>query len=101
MTTMNKTKVQLCRSLFDYYQATAQWVDDLRDEKLRIAATVETNLEPFTERMDIPVFETGGLLTPPCIEALLPVFYLLEDGQIEGIINIATSDYFGITSLHL
>ena len=101
MMTMNKTKVRISPSLFDYRQAMARHVNDLRDEKLRIAALAETNLEPFTGRMDVPVSETAGLLTPPCIEILLPEFYLQEEGEIEGIIQMITSDFFGIADIYV
>ena len=45
--TMNKTKVQMSRSLLAYRQEMAQLVNDLRDDKLRTAAEVEMDLEPF------------------------------------------------------
>jgi hypothetical protein len=96
---MNNTKVRVPPSLFDYWQEMAQDVNDLRNEKLRIAARTETNLEPFTGEMYISAPEVAGLLTPPWIETLLPDFYLLDDGEIEGIIHIVTSDLFGIASM--
>ncbi len=98
---MNKTKVRLSPSLLGYFQEMTQCVNDIRDEKLRIAASTEINLEPFTDQIDIPVSGSAGLLTPPRIEILLPDFYLLEDGQVEGIIHITTSDFFGIASIHV
>lgn len=97
---MNKTKVRLSPSLLDYCQAMAQDVNDLRDEKLRIAARAELNLEPFRDQMDIPVSDQVGLLMPPQIETLFPQFYL-QDGQIEGIIQFITSDFFGITDIYV
>jgi hypothetical protein len=96
---MNNTKVRVPPSLLDYWQGMAQYVNDLRDEKLRIAARAETGLEPFTGEMDVCAPEVAGLLTPPWIETLFPEFYLGDDGEIEGIIHIVTSDLFGITSM--
>jgi hypothetical protein len=96
---MNNTKVRVPPSLLDYWQEMAQDVNDLRDEKLRIAAQAETNLEPFTGEMYISAPEVAGLLTPPWIETLLPEFYLRDDGEIEGIIHTVTSDLFGIASV--
>jgi hypothetical protein len=96
---MNKTKVKVSSFLLDYQITTAQWVAECREEKLKYAAQVEDDLEPFTGAMDIYAPETPGLLTPPWIETLLPVFYFLEDGEVEGIINISTSDLFGIEQI--
>jgi hypothetical protein len=87
--------------LIDYQQTMAQWIDEARAEKLRIADQAETNLEPCTGEMHISAPEVAGLLTPPWIEYLLPEFYLLEDGEIEGIIHINTSDVFGIVSIYV
>lgn len=97
---MNKTKVRVSPFLHDYCQEMAQRVNDARDEKLRIAARMKINLEPCTEQMDMPVFETAGLLMPPRIETLLPTFYW-QGGKIESIIHMITSDFFGIVDLHV
>src|SRR5690242_17990444 len=96
---MDKIKVWLSPLLLDYRQMMAQWLDEARAEKLQIAALVDGDLEPFTGEMDICAPEVRGLLTPPWIECLLPAFYLLENGEIEGIINMSTSDLFGIVSI--
>jgi hypothetical protein len=89
----------MSRSLLAYHEETAQLVNDLRDDKLRIAAEVEMDLEPCTDQIDIPGSDKAGLLMPPWIETLLPEFYLRGDGEIEGIIHILTSDLFGIASM--
>lgn len=94
-----KTKVRMSPSLLAYRQQMAQLANDLRDEKLRIAASAEHDMEPFACQMDIPGSDKAGLLIPSRIEILLPEFYLTEGGEIEGVININTSDYFGIASL--
>ena len=96
---MTKTKVRMSPSLLAYRQEMAQLVNDLRDNKLRIAAEVEMDLEPCTGEVDIAAPEVAGLLTPLWIETLLPEFYLRDDGEIEGIIHIVTSDLFGIALL--
>src|SRR5690349_10071717 len=69
--------------------------------KLKYAAQVEEDLEPLTGQVDIYAPETPGLLTPPWIETLLPVFFFVENGEVEGLINICTSDLFGIVEISL
>jgi len=96
---MTKTKVKTSPTLLSYCQEMAQIVNDVRDEKLRIAEGVEHDVEPFAHQMELQGSDKAGLLMPPRIEILLPEFYLMEGGEIEGIINITTSDYFGISSL--
>jgi hypothetical protein len=98
---MNKTKVKVSPLLLEHQATMAQWVAECREEKLKYAAQVEDDLEPFTGAVDIYAPETPGLLTPPRIETLLPIFYFLEDGEVEGIINICTSDLFGIVEISL
>ena len=96
---MTKTKIRVSPSLLAYRQEMTQLVNDLRDEKLRIAARAEQDLEPFEYQMGIPGSDKVGLLTPPWIETLLPEFYLRDGSEIEGIIHIVSSDLFGITSM--
>jgi len=97
--TMNKTKVRVSPDLHDYCQAMTERVDDLRDDKLRIEAEAEVDVQPFNEPVEIAASEKAGLLLPPLIECLLPEFYFLENGETEGIVNILTSDLFGIASI--
>ena len=97
---MNKTKVRVSPYLLAYRQEMAQLVNNLRDDKLRIAARVEQDLEPFTDQTDILGSDKAGLLTPPRIEFLLPEFYL-HNGEVEGIIHINTSDFFGIAYIYV
>ena len=96
---MNKTKIRVSPDLLDYQITMAQWVAECREEKLKYAAQVEDDLEPFTGAVDLYAPETPGLLTPPWIETVFPVFYFLEDGEVEGIINLITSDLFGIAQI--
>src|SRR5215212_7465068 len=96
---MNKTKVRVSPDLLDYQITMAQWVGESREEKLKDAAQAEDDLEPFTGAIDIYAPEIPGLLTPPWIETLFPVFYFLEDGEVEGLINLITSDLFGIAEI--
>ena len=96
---MNKTKVRVSPDLLDYQITMAQWVAESREEKLTYAAQVEDDLEPFTGEVDLYAPETPGLLTPPWIETVYPVFYFLEDGEVEGLINLITSDLFGIADI--
>ena len=96
---MKTTKVRVSPSLRDYWQMMQQYVNDLREEKLRITARAKMNVEPFTDQANIDRSEKAGLLTPPRIEALVTDFYMGDEGEIEGIINMATSDLFGIASI--
>jgi len=96
---MNKTKVRVSPNLCDYWQVMTQRVNDLRDDKLRMEAEAELDVQPFHEPVEIASYEKAGLLSPPLIEWLLPEFYLLENGETEGIVNILTSDLFGIASI--
>ena len=57
---MNKTKVKISPLLLDHQQTMAQWVAECREEKLKYAAQVEDDLEPFTGAMDIYAPETPG-----------------------------------------
>jgi hypothetical protein len=98
---MTKTKVRISPSLLAYQQEMTQLVNDLRDDKLRIAAEVEMDLEPFTDQVDITASEKAGLLMPPQIDILMPEFYYLDDGEIEGIVHVNTSDLFGIAYIHI
>jgi len=93
---MDKIKVWLSPLLLDYQITMAQWVAESREAKLNYAAQVEDDLEPFTGAVDIYAPETPGLLTPPWIETVFPVFYFVENGEVEGLINLSTSDLFGI-----
>jgi hypothetical protein len=96
---MNKTKVRISQLLLDHQATMAEWVAEAREEKLKYAAQAEDDLEPFTGAVDISAPEIPGLLTPPWVETLWPVFYFLEDGEVEGLINIVTSDLFGIQQI--
>jgi hypothetical protein len=97
--TMNKTKVRISPLLLDYRQMMEQWVDEARDEKLRVAALAEIILEPFP-CVDIPDSEQAGLLRPPRIESLWPELYL-RNGETHGLIQINTSDVFGIACIYV
>jgi hypothetical protein len=100
-TTMNKTKVRVSPALLDYWQMMEWRVDQLRDRKLQIAARVKENLEPYDEPCDYLASDQVGLLLPPCIEYMLPMFYLTDGGAVEGIIQFITSDLFGIAHISL
>ena len=92
---MDKTKVRLSPSLLEYRQAMAQLVHEAREEKLRIAARAQCAIEPYPIRMDLSVPTKSGLIPSPRIELLWPELSL-RDGQMHGLIQINTSDVFGI-----
>ena len=95
---MTKTKVKVSPSLLAYHQEMAQWVDEARDEKLRVSAN--TFKVPFPVRKDIPAPERAGLLTAPRIE-MLDAEIWLRDGETDGLIMINASDVFGIEYIHV
>src|ERR1044071_4181969 len=98
--TMNKTNVLLTRSLLDYRQEMAQLVHEARDERLRIAANFDESLPPCPRRLDIHASDQAGLLFPPRIEMLWPDLFRRGD-QMDGLIQINTSDVFGIVDIHV
>jgi hypothetical protein len=98
--TMNKTRVRLSPSLLEYRQAMAELVDEAREEVLLIAAGFDDTIEPIPRRPDIPAPATAGLLQSPRIESLWPELWI-RDGRADGLIQINTSDGFGILYIYI
>jgi hypothetical protein len=92
---MNKTKVRLSPDLLAYRQAMAERVHEARQERLRLAETFDHSIEPLPDRPDITPTDQAGLLTPPRILTLWPAIWV-RDGKTAGIIQINTSDVFGV-----
>ena len=61
--------------MHDDCHAMAQNVNDLRGDKLRIAARAEMDLEHFTDPVEVTTSQKAGLLTPPRIQIVLPEYW--------------------------
>ena len=97
---MNKTRVRVCRSLLDYRQAMGQKVHECREERLRLASTFDGSIAPYPPSPDITPTVQAGLLTAPRIEILWPELYR-QGGETKGLIQINTSDLFGILYVYV
>ena len=97
---MNKTKVRVPRSLRDYRQGMAGRVHEYREARLRLAETFDGSIEPCPPRPEVTLTDRAGLLTAPRIESLWPELYH-RDGETDGLIQINTSDVFGIVYVYI
>ena len=97
---MNKTKVRVPRSLLDYRQGMAERVHECREERLRLAETFDKDIEPCPPRPEVTLTDRAGLLAAPRIESLWPELYH-RGGETEGLIQINTSDLFGIVYVYI
>jgi len=93
-------KVRLSPLILEYRQMMEQQVHEVRDEKLWISAQAEMAIEYFPIRMDIPAPAKAGLLTHPKIEFSSVDIYLRK-GETDGLIQINTSDEFGIEYIYV
>ena len=93
-------KVRLSPSILEYQLAMAELVDEVSNEYTITGVDYEDIQDFRPPREDFPEFGTPGLLLPPKIEMLLPDF-TLEDGRLDGIIHIHTSEYFGVMSVYV
>jgi hypothetical protein len=75
-------------------------VDEAREERLRIAVNFDASLPPCPRRLDIPAPDKAGLLFPPRIEMLWPDLFLRGD-KMDGLIQVNTSDVFGIVHIYM
>lgn len=94
------TKVILSQSLFEYRQAMAELVNQVCEENMIIGAD-RPSVEDFGPApTDVPELGVPGLLRPPRIESLW-LDIRLKDGHLDGIIQINTSEYFGVMNVHV
>jgi hypothetical protein len=93
-------KVRLSPLILEYRQMMEQLVHETRDEKLRISAQAEMAIEYFPVRMELSAHAQAGLLTHPKIHLSMADIYL-RNGETEGLIQINTSDVFGIVYIHV
>jgi hypothetical protein len=94
------TKVRLSPSVFEYRQAMAELVDQVCDKITIIGVNPERRSEPSPTQNDVPLPPVAGLLTPPRIESL-DLDISLSGGQLECLIQITTSDEFGVMNVYV
>jgi hypothetical protein len=95
---MNKTKVRISPLFFDYREGIAELVDQVCEEN-QIANLDCPDIGDFGP-VATKVAELGvpGLLRPPKVEAIFPELYV-TDGHLDGLIQIHTSEYFGVMNV--
>ena len=94
------TKVILSPSVIYYCQAMAELVDEVCEE-FTITGVDYVDVEDLRPpREDFLEFGAPGLLLPPKIEMVLPDICLAE-GCLDGVIDIQTSEYFGVMSVYV
>jgi hypothetical protein len=91
-------KVLLTPSVLEYRCAMAALVEELCEENSK---DMRESIEEFgPAATEVVEFWTPGLLRPPKIESLWPDLWL-EDGHLDGIIQINTSEYFGVMNVYV
>ena len=94
------TKVRLSQSILEYSEAMAQLANEVREEKI-IMGMGRPDIEDFgPAARDIVELWVPGLLRPPRIESVWPDMGL-TDGHLDGLIQINTSEYFGIMNVYV
>jgi len=96
------TKVRMSPLLLEYREAMAELVNEVREENILISAdagraSIEDFGPPPTEVAELWV---PGLLRPPKIESLWPDIKL-KHGHLDGIIQVNTSEYFGVMNVYI
>jgi hypothetical protein len=94
------TKVRMSPSVLLYRQAMAELVNQVCEEKLIVNAGRERMEGLLPDRTDTLEFWTPGLLRAPKIELLWPEIRL-KDGHLDGIIQIHTSEYYGVMNVYV
>jgi hypothetical protein len=95
------TKVIISQSLYEYQQAMAELIDEICQKTSPIGGVdrQETKelLSPRTEILELCI---PGLLAHPQLEMLWPDIEL-KDGHLDGLIQIHTSEYYGVMSVYV
>ena len=94
------TRVRISPSLLDYGEAMAELVNEVCEENILIGMDRETIEDFGSPRTDGPELGVSGLLRPPRIEFLWPDIRL-KDGHLDGLIQISTSEYFGVMNVYV
>ena len=94
------TKVIISPDVLQYRQAMAELVHQVcrENEVTREVRQYDEDLVlPRTEIVDLGI---PALLRPPKIEMIWPAL-ILKDGHLDGIIQIHTSEYFGVMNVYV
>lgn len=94
------TKVILSPFLLRYRQGMAELVDEVCRQNAIASMDYQDTKDLSPVRTEVPEVWMPGLLRPPKVELLLPDIWL-EDGHLEGIIQINTSEYFGVMDVFI
>jgi len=95
------TKVRLTPSVRLYRQAMAERVEQVCQETAPIGSLArQKTKELLSPRTDITELSIPGLLAHPRVERIWPDIRV-EDGHLDGIIQINTSEYYGIRSVYV
>jgi hypothetical protein len=94
------TKVILSPSVLGFRQAMTDLVQQVCDEHALAAVGRDWDPELEPDRTDVVELGIPGLLRPPKIEMVWPSLRL-KDGCLYGIIQIHTSEYFGVMNVYV
>jgi hypothetical protein len=94
------TKIILSPSVLLYRQAIAELVNRVYEQNLASVADRQFMKEYYPVQTDIPELWLPGLLMPPRIEMLWPDI-CLKNGKLDGIIQINTSEEYGVMSVYV
>lgn len=94
------TKVILSSSVLEFRQAMADLVQQVCDEHALAAVDHDWDPELEPDRTDVVELGIPGLLRPPKIEMVWPDLRL-KDGCLDGMIQIHTSEYFGVVNVYV
>jgi hypothetical protein len=98
--TCTMTKLIPSPSVLLYRQAMAELVDQVCKENATTDVDCESKEDICPDPTDALELWTPGLLRPPKIELLWPEIDL-KDGHLDGLIQINTSEYFGIMNVYI
>ena len=95
------TKVIVSPSLLEYQRAMAEWVQQICQETAPIGSPERREtLELLSPRTEILELCIPGVLAHPRVEMLWPDVRV-EDGHLDGLIQIHTSEYYGVLNLYV
>lgn len=94
------TRVILSASVLQFRQSMAELVQQVCDEHALAGVGRQWDKELEPDRTDVIELGMPGLLRPPKIEMVWPSLRL-KDGNLDGIIQIHTSEYFGVMNVYV
>jgi hypothetical protein len=94
------TKVKLTPDVLAYRQGMAELVNQVCEKNLVTGVNRERLLEPSETRRDIPGLSMAGVLEPPRVEEIFSDIWL-ADGHLDGIIQIHTSEDYGVMNIYV